>query len=224
MTTDDADGAEEADGLPAQALKAAARQQARVRRQAVPASVRTGAGAKAAEHFLAAIPLPTGSPNSPDTPGSSGLAVSVYWPLADEFDSRPLLHTLIKAGHRVALPVVIGAGQTLCFRIWQPGDALAKSSFGVLEPLPGAGAVTPEVVVTPFLAYNGQGFRLGYGGGYYDRTLRILRHSVPGLLAVGLGYAAQATAALPYDDNDEPLDWLVNERGAQQFARQPVKG
>ncbi len=198
----------DAGARPGQALKAAARRRARIRRAAVPAAVRDGAGARAAEHFLAAIPL---SPKS---------IISAYWPLGDELDSRPLLHALFRAGHGVALPVVRGAGQALCFRVWRPGDAMAKSSFGVSEPLEGAAEVTPNVVAAPFLAYNAQGFRLGYGGGYYDRTLRALRQSVPGLLAVGLGYAAQAMAALPYDDHDEALNWLVNERGAQQFPQQ----
>ncbi len=191
MTKDDADA------TPARALKAAARQLALARRQAVPAAVRDGAGAKAAEHFLAAIPLSAVTANSSDALASPRSVASVYWPLADEFDSRPLLHALIQAGHGVALPVVAGAGQALRFRIWHPGDTLAASSFGVLEPRPEAAEVTPDIVVAPFLAYNRQGFRLGYGGGYYDRTLRSLRHSVPGLLAVGLGYEAPAMAALP---------------------------
>jgi 5-formyltetrahydrofolate cyclo-ligase len=195
----------DAEARPGPALKAAARRRARARRAAFPVAERDRAGAKAAAHFLAAIAL---------LPGSM---ISAYWPLEDEFDSRPLLHALIGAGHGVALPVVRGAGRELYFREWQPGDTLAKSSFGVSEPLPAAPSVTPTVVIAPFLAYNAQGFRLGYGGGYYDRTIRALRHSAPGLLAVGLGYAAQAMAALPYDDYDEALDWLVNERGALQF-------
>ncbi|MDA1097632.1 MAG: 5-formyltetrahydrofolate cyclo-ligase [Proteobacteria bacterium] len=193
---------------PGYALKAAARRRARARRAAVPVTVRDRAGAKAAEYFLNTIAL------------SPGSIVAAYWPLGDEFDSRPLLHALFQTGHRVALPVVTGAGQALGFRIWQPGDSMTKSSFGVLEPLEGAAEVTPNVVTTPFLAYNAQGFRLGYGGGYYDRTLRALRQSVPGLLAVGLGFAAQTMAALPYDDHDEALDWLVTERGAQRFPHQ----
>ena len=196
--------ADEPDAQPGQALKASARVRARARRQAVPAALREAAAAKAAEHFLAAIPL---SPSS---------LVSLYWPMADEFDSRPLLHALSEAGHGVALPVVVQAGEPLCFRAWKAGDALAKSAFGVLEPMDTAAQVVPNVVVAPFLAYNALGFRLGYGGGYYDRTLRALRGTVPGLLAVGLGYAAQAMTALPYDHNDEPLDWLVNEDGAQR--------
>ncbi|MDP7546364.1 MAG: 5-formyltetrahydrofolate cyclo-ligase [Alphaproteobacteria bacterium] len=201
-------GARPGRGRSSQTLKASARRRARVRRAAVPAAVRQGAGTKAAENFLAAIPL------------SPACIVSAYWPLGDELDSRPLLHALYQAGHGVALPVVMARGQALCFRLWRPGDGLAESSFGVLEPLPGAMAVTPDVVGAPFLACDAQGFRLGYGGGYYDRTIRALRQSVPGLLAVGLGFAAQAMAALPYDDHDEGLDWLVNERGAQQFPRQ----
>ena len=191
-----------------QALKAAARRQARARRQAIPAAARAAAGLAAADHFMTTIPLPAGA------------VVSAYWPLSDEFDSRPLLDALEKAGYRLALPVVIGAGKPLSFRLWRHGDDMAESSFGVLEPLPDAAEVTPGVLVVPFLAYDAQGFRLGYGGGYYDRTLRALRRSPPGPLAVGLGYAAQLMTELPHDGNDEPLDWLVNEQGARQFPRQ----
>ncbi len=187
--------------------KAAARKQARARRAAIAESTRIDAGAHGAAHFLASVPL------------SANAIVSAYWPLADEFDSLPLLQALIQAGHQVALPVVQGAGQPLCFRRWRPGDAMAVGSFGVSEPLAAAAEIIPDVVVTPFLAYNDAGYRLGYGGGYYDRTLRALRQAKRDVLAVGLGFAAQEMPALPHDAHDEPLDWLVNEQGAQRFAR-----
>ena len=187
--------------------KTAARKQARIRRAAIPQSIRNDAGDQGATHFLDAINL---SPKS---------TLSAYWPLGDEFDSLPLLQALLQAGHRIALPVVQGASQPLCFRVWQPGDAMAVSSFGVSEPLAAAAEVQPDVVVTPFLAYNDAGYRLGYGGGYYDRTLRVLRLARPDVLALGLGFAVQQMSVLPHDAHDEPLDWLVNEQGAQRFAR-----
>ena len=185
--------------------KVRARTLARKKRQAIPLPERDGAGAKAAAWFLGTIPL---EPNS---------IVSLYWPLADEFDCRPLLYALSDNQHQIALPRVIGLGRPLDFRIWKPGDPLIKRAFDVFEPQATAERTEPRVVIAPLLAYNERGFRLGYGGGYYDRTLRALRTSVPGLLAVGLGYAAQEMAPLPHDENDEPLDWLVTERGVRQF-------
>ncbi|MDE0941413.1 MAG: 5-formyltetrahydrofolate cyclo-ligase [Alphaproteobacteria bacterium] len=196
--------------------KATARKEARAKRQAVPAHVRKTAGAASAAYFLNAIPLTTNS------------IISAFWPLGDEFETQPLLHALAEAGHQLALPVVVGAHQPLCFRRWHPGDEMAVSSFGVSEPLAGAEEVRPHIVVVPFLAYNASGFRLGYGGGYYDRTLKALRQSGShqqdlGVLAVGLGFTAQAMEILPYDSYDEPLDWLISENGAQQFVRNAAR-
>jgi 5-formyltetrahydrofolate cyclo-ligase len=187
--------------------KARARALARKKRQAIPSQVRESVGGRAAAWFLETIPL------------EANAIVSLYWPLADEFDCRPLLYALSSNHHPIALPLVTGRGRPLDFRIWKPGDPLIKRAFDVFEPHETAEKTQPRVVVTPFLAYNGQGFRLGYGGGYYDRTIRSLRDAGPELVAVGLGYAAQEMPALPCDENDEPLDWLVTERGAKRFER-----
>jgi len=187
--------------------KAVARARARALRRGIPETDRIGAGARAAALFLDAIPL---SPAS---------VIAAYWPLDEEFDCRPLLEALLQTGHAIAMPVVAGPKQPLIFRNWKPGDAMAETSFGIMEPLAEAGDVQPDLVVTPLVAYNAQGFRLGYGGGYYDHTLRALRQSAPDLLAVGLGFSAQVMAELPCDDSDKPLDWLVHERGVQKFQR-----
>ena len=119
----------------------------------------------------------------------------------------------------MALPAVIALTDSLCFRRWQPNDKLKKGRFGVYEPIANAEEIKPNVVITPFLAINPQGFRLGYGGGYYDRALRALRETTPDLLSVGLGYSAQEVASVPYDINDEPLDWLVTEQGTRRFEQ-----
>ena len=129
--------------------KAAARKQARARRAAIAESTRIDAGAHGAAHFLASVPL------------SANAIVSAYWPLADEFDSLPLLQALIQAGHQVALPVVQGAGQPLCFRRWRPGDAMAVGSFGVSEPLAAAAEAFAGGRVV--IVAGGEGDRRGYG-------------------------------------------------------------
>jgi len=187
--------------------KTSARTIAKLRRRSIPAQDREGAGIKVAASFLQNITLQQHS------------VISAYWPLPTELDCRPLVNALFNEGYRLALPAVIVKKQSMCFRCWKPGDSLAKSDLGVLEPLPIAKEITPNVVIAPFLAINSQGFRLGYGGGYYDRALRALRKTAPDLLAVGLGYSVQEVATLPYDENDEPMDWLVTEQGSRRFQR-----
>ena len=187
--------------------KTSARAIAKCRRSSIPNRDRKRAAKQAAKSFLQNITL------------QQHFIISAYWPLPSELDCRPLIHTLFNDGYRIALPAVTLQKQSICFRRWQPGDSLAKSDLGVLEPLPNAEEISPNVVITPFLAINSQGFRLGYGGGYYDRALRILRETAPDLLAIGLGYSAQEVATLPYDENDEPLDWLVTEQGTRRFQR-----
>lgn len=187
--------------------KASAREIAQSRRNSIPPQDRDVYGKKAAASFLQTFTLPQSS------------IISAYWPLPSEFDSRPLIYTLFNAGHRLALPAIIEKTQSLCFRFWQPGDKLAKTNLGVFEPLRNAEAVTPNIMIIPLLAIDARGNRLGYGGGYYDRALRALRITAPDLLAVGLGYSTQEISTLPYDENDEPLDWLLTEQGSRQFQR-----
>lgn len=171
------------------------------------ASEANGAAERAAEHFLAAFaPL-------------AGTVVSAYWPLPEEFDTRPLLVKLQARGCVVALPVVVERGQPLRFRRWQAGDLLRAGPLGVSEPPAGALEVVPRVLVVPLLAFDDTGCRLGYGGGFYDRTLRLLRGQMPPPLAVGYAYAGQEVARLPRGPGDESLDALVHEAGVRRFER-----
>jgi len=143
---------------------------------------------------------------------SATAVVSGFAPLADEFRLWPLLRRL--AGERVplALPVIDGKGQPLLFRAWQPGDTTAPGVWGIAEPTPDKARVEPDIVLVPLLAFDSEGWRLGYGGGFYDRTLRGLRARKP-IVAVGIAFDEQRVDAVPRLDYDERLDWVLTPSG-----------
>jgi len=145
-----------------------------------------------------------------------GWTIAGYWPLEDEADPRKLADILLALGHPILLPRVMGRRRPLSFRHWREGDATEKSAFGVIEPLESAPAARPDAVFVPMLAFDARGFRLGYGGGYYDRSLASLRAQGP-VLAIGVAYAGQETAALPHEAHDERLDLVVTEKGVRRF-------
>jgi len=137
----------------------------------------------------------------------AGSAVSVFWPLPGEIDTRPLLHALHARGHQVLLPETPPRGQALIFRRWSPGCAMRTERFGTLCP---EGEIAePATILVPFLAFDRQGRRLGYGGGYYDRTLA----AHPGVPAIGVGFAALEVDAVPCGEYDARLDAIVTEDG-----------
>lgn len=142
-----------------------------------------------------------------------GWVVSGYWSMRNEVDLGPVLERLVAAGFDCALPVVQGRSKPLVFRRWRPGDALAEAPFGLREPLDTATEVSPRILLVPLLAFDRMGRRLGYGGGYYDRTLSGLR-SGGAATAVGIAFAAQELAEVPAGPGDERLDWIVTEREA----------
>jgi 5-formyltetrahydrofolate cyclo-ligase len=175
--------------------KRAARKAARAARAAcVPA----GAGERLARHALACIP--------------GGVAVAGFWPIGSEIDTRPLLAALA-ARQPVLLPLTPPPGGVLRFRAWTPGAALVAGRGGTLEPAEGAEGV-PGFLLVPLLAFDAAGRRLGYGGGYYDRTLPRLPDA--GLL--GVAYAAQQVAEVPAGPRDFRLPRIATDQGVIETA------
>ena len=144
-------------------------------------------------------------------------SVAGYWPMGSELDVRPLLELLHGTGTVCALPVVLGRGERLVFRRWLPGLQLEGGSLGTRHPGAVEDEVIPAVILTPLLAFDDEGFRLGQGGGYYDRTIEALRR-VGTVLAVGIAYAAQRVDRVPRSVHDQRLDWMVTEEGAVRFV------
>ncbi len=174
------------------------------RRRAFPQQMRHRAAGEAAEIFLDAIRPPAGDP------------VSGYWPMQGELDPRSLMASLAGRGHPLLLPAVAGHGQPLTFREWREGEALIAGPFGTQEPSADAPQGVPGLVIVPLLAFDDDGYRLGYGKGFFDRTLAELRRR-RGVLSVGFAYEAQRGDTLPRDDWDQPLDWIVTERKARKI-------
>ena len=144
-----------------------------------------------------------------------------YKPIGSEIDCLPLMNRLAAAGVPLCLPVVTASGQPLIFRRWSPDDPLVPGSFGTSEPADAAQAVSPQVLLVPMLAFDRQGHRLGYGGGYYDRTLAALRAASDGggkVVAIGVAFAGQLRDKVPVSGDDEPLDWILTEIGATCVA------
>ncbi|AXC50094.1 5-formyltetrahydrofolate cyclo-ligase [Paracoccus suum] len=143
------------------------------------------------------------------------VVVAGYVPMRGEADPRPAL-----SGHSgpVCLPVVMAPAAPLAFRLWRGGDALEGGALGTTHPPESAPVVTPDIVVVPLAGFDGSGGRLGYGGGFYDRTLAQLRRAAP-VLAVGFAFEAQRLPLIPVEDTDEPLDLIVTQSGCHSIAR-----
>jgi len=133
-----------------------------------------------------------------------------YFPLEGEFDPVPLLQHLGKQGHTICLPVVLQKGQALVFRRWDGQVAsLEKGQYGIMCPKECQDQEAPEVFITPLLAFDKKGFRLGYGGGFYDRTFSKHKNA----LRVGVAYSGQEVDEVPVGAYDLPLHYIVTERG-----------
>lgn len=142
--------------------------------------------------------------------------IAGFAPIGDEIDIWPLLHRLHHDGHTVCLPVVIQAEQPLQFRSWHPDCNMKTDRYGVSYPSDGP-SVTPGLIFVPLLGFTARGHRLGYGGGYYDRTLDALRRAGE-VFACGVAYAAQEVEEIPTDAHDAKLDGILTETGFKAFT------
>ena len=166
------------------------------RRAALSVAEHDALSARIVAHALAALPAP--------------VVAAFCWPIKHEPDVRGLLAAWARAGVRTALPVVVAEGQPLAFREWTPETPLAPDRYGI--PTPTAGEwLTPDLILLPLNGFDAAGYRLGYGGGYFDRTLAAL---APRPLAVGVGFEINRIDSIRPEAHDQRLDWIVTENGA----------
>lgn len=164
-------------------------------RLAIPADARAVMAGKIAEGLDAAIG------------DVSGRVVSLYWPFRGEPDMRPWIGSVIARGGTIALPIVVEKARPLIFRAYKPGDRLEKGVWNI--PIPAEGpAVLPDIVVSPLVGVDPQRYRLGYGGGFFDRTLAAMSAKP---LVIGIGYEMQRIPTIYPQPHDIPMDRIVTE-------------
>lgn len=161
------------------------------------------AGKNSAPMILAARGLPF-------APEAGRSTISAFYPYRSEIDTMPLLGRLAGDGWTTALPIVIGPGLPLLFRQWMPGAPIVLGEWDIPRPPDDAPQVDPDVLLVPLLAFDRKGYRLGYGGGFYDRSLAKLRALKP-IIAIGVAYASQEWEMVPHGEFDQPLDYVMTE-------------
>jgi 5-formyltetrahydrofolate cyclo-ligase len=182
------------------AAKQALRRTMIARRDAIDVTARASAATSLAAHLVGRLSFPANA------------CVAGYFPFRSEFDILPLLRVLHESDRMLALPVIAGRSEPLSFRRYRPGDALAINSMGIPEPGPEAESVVPTHLLVPLMAFDDRGFRLGYGGGYYDRTLIALREAKRRVATIGIGFDLQRVEAVPHGPCDQQIELIVTER------------
>lgn len=177
--------------------KLAARKAAFARRKAAFEAKARAAAERAKTLFLARVPW------------QNATAVSGYMPIRTELDVLPLMHHLATAGKRLCVPVITAKGERLRFREWSPDAPMTDGPFGARVPASGDW-LEPDLLIVPLVGFDRQGWRLGYGGGFYDRTLADLRAQRP-TRAIAYAFAAQEMPQVPRDEFDQPMDGIVTE-------------
>jgi 5-formyltetrahydrofolate cyclo-ligase len=180
------------------AKKAALRINAAKRRDALHAA------SGEAGRYIADLFLETWSP-------PPGTVVSAFWPIRSELDLRPLMHLLHERGCGIALPIVVRRRTALVFRRWTPEMVLEEGNFGVPTPSADALELDPDWLLVPLLAFDQHGYRLGYGGGFYDITLAALR-ARKSVFAIGAAYDGQKVENVPRQADDARLDAILTEK------------
>ncbi len=139
--------------------------------------------------------------------------IAVYYPIENELSPVPLAERLRANGITVALPVVAHRGSSMIFRMWDIPHNLQQGPFGTMEPFSSAREVIPDAILVPLLAFDAQGGRLGYGGGYYDKTIAALREHGHEPVRIGFGYAQQQQPRVPMHAHDARLHYVVTHEG-----------
>lgn len=170
------------------------------RRAALSDAEHAGLSARIVEQLLAALPTPR--------------VFAFCWPIKHEPDVRAVVEPWAVRGAQAALPVVMAENTALAFRLWTPETALEMDRYGIPTPTTGD-FVVPDMILLPLNGFDAAGYRLGYGGGYFDRTLAALS---PRPLAVGVGFEVNRLASIHPEVHDQRLDWLVTEAGAVRLA------
>ncbi len=144
--------------------------------------------------------------------GYPGAILAGFKPIRNEINVLPTLDAAFQAGHTLGMPVVLGRGEPLIFRQWEPGQPLVPGQFGTEQPGHEHPLIVPDIVLVPMLAFDMTHRRLGYGGGFYDRTIWGLRRQKQ-VITVGVAFAGQKVDAVPYTEEDERLDFIITDRG-----------
>lgn len=159
---------------------------------------RVGAALAVSDLFFKHVPL------------KPGAIVAGYWPVKAELDVLVILRALLGKGHACALPHVTGEGSPLLFRQWDEKAQMVTGKFGITEPA-GTATLMPDIILVPLLAFDAKGHRLGYGAGFYDRTIARLKKQ-KSVQAIGLAYEMQLYKTLPAEDNDVKMDMIITDR------------
>jgi 5-formyltetrahydrofolate cyclo-ligase len=166
-------------------------------RDALPADKRAAAAEAIARRGLP-VPIPAES------------IVSGFMPIRSEINPLPLMRRCADMAAQLALPAIAGRGLPLIMRAWRVGDPLVSGQWKIREPSGDAVEVIPDILLVPLVAFDRRGNRLGYGAGYYDRTIAAVRACKP-VTAIGIAFAAQQIDTVPITDSDQPLDFVVTE-------------
>lgn len=138
--------------------------------------------------------------------------IGAYWPLPDEIDCRPLLKDLHSNGFHIALPIVTDQDMPMLYRAWATGDSLIQGYKTAQQPAADKKILQPDLLLIPLFGFRRDGYRLGRGGGFYDRTLADWRANGVHCVTIGLGHANREVPDLSIEAYDEKLDWIVTEK------------
>lgn len=138
--------------------------------------------------------------------------------MKSEINPIPLMRKLANAGAQLALPVIIGRGKPLIMRAWTFGDTLKTGQWGIREPMADASEVAPDILIVPLAAFDREGQRIGFGAGYYDMTINVLRGK-KAVTAIGIAFAAQEIPHVPATERDERLDFVLTEHEVIDFRK-----